>query len=224
LILEECVLERDADKIHKSDGGTRERIFLVARGLFSQKGFKATSIRDITEAAGVNVAAVNYHFGGKEELYVAVVRERATAYRTARMEALASARAAGADLEGCLRAFVLSCLDNSESPSSAEEDMTLFFREITTPGAGFEVIMREMIEPTRKAFSDLLVSHVPGMTHERALWCLGSLMGQMTHFVRARRVVSGLAGREHDPTALKEIADHIVSFSLWGIYGKGMGA
>jgi len=48
---------------------TRERLLDAAEKLFCQKGFEGTSIRDITAEAGCNIAAVNYHFGGKEKLY-----------------------------------------------------------------------------------------------------------------------------------------------------------
>jgi AcrR family transcriptional regulator len=56
---------------------TRQRIMAVAERLFAQRGLDAVSIRDITAAAGVNLAAVNYHFGSKQQLVVAVLERRA---------------------------------------------------------------------------------------------------------------------------------------------------
>src|SRR5690242_19814719 len=56
---------------------TRRRILEAAGPLFAEKGFEATSVREITLAAGTNVAAVNYHFRSKEELYIATVRHAA---------------------------------------------------------------------------------------------------------------------------------------------------
>src|SRR5215510_1851052 len=54
---------------------TRERIVEAAGEIFAEKGFDATTVRDICQAAGANIAAVNYYFGDKERLYVeAVVR------------------------------------------------------------------------------------------------------------------------------------------------------
>ena len=52
---------------------TKTRILETAESLFARHGYAATSLRDITEAAGANVAAVNYHFGSKEALLVAVL-------------------------------------------------------------------------------------------------------------------------------------------------------
>ena len=67
---------------------TRERILLAAQKLFSEKGFDATSVRDITTEAGCNVAAVNYHFGGKENLYVVAFRSLLGLLRDQRIRAM----------------------------------------------------------------------------------------------------------------------------------------
>src|SRR5690349_23937924 len=55
---------------------TKERILDAAEALFLEHGFEATSLRAITAAADVNLAAVNYHFGSKEELFQAVLTRR----------------------------------------------------------------------------------------------------------------------------------------------------
>ena len=55
--------------------GTREALLAAGRRLFSQHGYDATSVRDLTSAAGANLGAVTYHFGSKQALYYAVVEE-----------------------------------------------------------------------------------------------------------------------------------------------------
>src|SRR3954470_10009122 len=52
--------------------GTRERILDAALDLFGERGLTGTTVRDIAARAKVNVAAISYHFGGKDELYRAV--------------------------------------------------------------------------------------------------------------------------------------------------------
>ena len=54
--------------------GTKERVLDAAQELFGRRGLEGTSLRAVTAAAGVNLAAVNYHFGSKEELFRAVIR------------------------------------------------------------------------------------------------------------------------------------------------------
>ncbi|MGB6297721.1 MAG: TetR/AcrR family transcriptional regulator [Rivularia sp. (in: cyanobacteria)] len=68
---------------------TKEQILNVAERLFAEKGFAGTSLRNVIREAGVNIAAVHYHFGSKEELFVAVVRRAAQQIVTSQIEQLA---------------------------------------------------------------------------------------------------------------------------------------
>ena len=56
----------------RSPDATRERILEAALDLFGERGLTGTTVRDIAQRAKVNVAAISYHFGGKDELYRAV--------------------------------------------------------------------------------------------------------------------------------------------------------
>src|SRR5437764_6402442 len=67
---------------------TKERILDVAEALFMEHGYEATSLRAITTAAEVNLAAVNYHFGSKEELFQAVLTRRLDPMNQQRLELL----------------------------------------------------------------------------------------------------------------------------------------
>jgi AcrR family transcriptional regulator len=51
-----------------SDTGSKDKLLRGARSCIAEKGFAATSSRDIARAAGANVASINYHFGSKEAL------------------------------------------------------------------------------------------------------------------------------------------------------------
>src|SRR5258706_3945051 len=62
--------------IDATSAGTKARILDAAEQLFMEHGFEATSLRSLTAAAGVNLAAVHYHFGSKEELFQAVLTRR----------------------------------------------------------------------------------------------------------------------------------------------------
>src|SRR5258706_5167560 len=67
---------------------TKTRILDAAEQLFMEHGFEATSMRQLTSAAGVNLAAVNYHFGSKEELFQAVLTRRLDPMNQERIELL----------------------------------------------------------------------------------------------------------------------------------------
>src|SRR5918998_5615769 len=66
--------KREIGMAVREAAGTKERILDAAQELFGIHGLAGTSLRAVTAAAGVNLAAVNYHFGSKEELFRAVVR------------------------------------------------------------------------------------------------------------------------------------------------------
>jgi AcrR family transcriptional regulator len=67
---------------------TKSRILDAAEALFMEHGFEATSLRAITATAGVNLAAVNYHFGSKEELFQAVLTRRLDPMNQERLDLL----------------------------------------------------------------------------------------------------------------------------------------
>src|SRR2546426_8090555 len=70
---------------------TKTRILDTAEKLFGEKGFDATSLRDITAEAQVNLAAVNYHFQSKESLMDAIIERRFEPVNRRRMEMLDAA-------------------------------------------------------------------------------------------------------------------------------------
>ena len=91
-------------------GDTRERILDVAERLFADSGFASTSLRDITAEAGVNLAAVNYHFGSKEALLGAILERRIRPMNDRRLALLdqveAEAGAGAAAVEQIVAAFL----------------------------------------------------------------------------------------------------------------------
>src|SRR5437667_5276247 len=87
---------------------TRERVLATAERLFATRGIDAVSVRDITDAAGANLAAVNYYFGSKHGLIVAIVQRRADQLGRRRSELLDALDASGSvDLRSVIRAMVL---------------------------------------------------------------------------------------------------------------------
>src|ERR1700685_1814561 len=91
---------------------TKSRILDAAENLFGNKGFDATSLRDITAEADVNLAAVNYHFQSKESLIDAVIARRIEPVNRRRMEMLEAA-GPNPSVEQILTAFLAPVLDQN---------------------------------------------------------------------------------------------------------------
>lgn len=104
---------------------TKDRILSAAEELFAQHGFAGTSLRQLTTQADVNIAAVNYHFGSKENLVNEVFRRRMDEMTAARLQQLEAAkRSQPGELTAVLAAFVEPALAmaqdrQSGAPSSA---------------------------------------------------------------------------------------------------------
>src|ERR1051326_1179184 len=96
---------------------TRSRILDVAEELFGEQGLDRVSIRDITRTARANLAAINYHFGSKEELIAAVFERRVVPVNAARLAALDTVeKSAGKrvpKLEAILEAFIRPAVQSS---------------------------------------------------------------------------------------------------------------
>ena len=100
--------------------GTRERLLATAEELFATRGIDAVSVRDITEAAGANIAAVNYHFGSRRGLIDAIVERHADALGTPARRAARRARRGRSGRRPCLiRAMVLPTAELATSDPGA---------------------------------------------------------------------------------------------------------
>src|SRR5262245_14002501 len=98
---------------------TKQKILDTAERLFGEQGYAATSLRQVIGEAEVNIAAVHYHFGCKEELLDAVIERKAGPVTQARMARLAEAEAdAGSgppDVEQVILAFLMPTAEMAES-------------------------------------------------------------------------------------------------------------
>jgi AcrR family transcriptional regulator len=131
---------------------TRSRILDVAEELFSEQGLDRVSIRAITRKAKVNLAAINYHFGSKEDLIAAVFERRVVPVNEARLAALdAVERAAGkktSKLEAILEAFIRPALQCSlKAPKGGTAFSKLFGRCLSEPSPEVEALLKKQFEP-----------------------------------------------------------------------------
>jgi AcrR family transcriptional regulator len=201
---------------------TEQRLLDAAMNEFAAKGYDGTSVRDILTRAGVkNIAAVNYYFQGKDNLYARAV----------------------------WKAYEMCCPSTQppEVPAElpAREKLRLFIRGMVThmlqdPNpAAVQLMMREMVQPTTPACAEwveryirpiagrlmsILTDLLPPDTPPRKRWMTGfSLIGQCLHYRQNRRVMELLVGPElfAELYDVDRVAEHIVEFSLGGINAVG---
>jgi AcrR family transcriptional regulator len=128
-------------------GDTRTRLLEAALGHFGHAGYDGANIRAIAAAAGANIAAVNYHFGGKQALYIAVARHIVDQIRLKTwpqgMPAIAEAdlaRASRAQVKAILRSVVDTAGLTLLASPDAERWARFIVREQLEPTAAFDVL------------------------------------------------------------------------------------
>jgi len=203
------------DQPHEAED-TRERILAAAQKLFAEKGFEGTSVRDITTAAGCNVASVNYHFGGKDSLYLEAFRSLLTLLRDHRLGVLDEllVRSPAPTLEAFLESFARGFLD----PIVEERDfMALMTWEMFNPRMPREVFAGEFIQPLLERVSAALARFGPPLDGGTVRLTVMSLIGQLLHAIKAYQMFTAHEGSEPATVRVDDYIRHFVRFSAAGI-------
>jgi len=198
-------------------GPTRTRLLETAVRLFAEKGFEGTSVRAITAEAGCNLAAVNYHFGGKDQLYEEIFHLRLKAIREQRLAIIRSALAEGISLEALLRAFATGFLEPFMEAPDGLMWRRLMWREMIESHLRQGMFAAEVITPVHEELAAALIPACPGLDLETARRCTYSLVGQLVHFMRLERYFDGTPEEDAGRLPMPEVVEHVVRFSAAGI-------
>jgi TetR/AcrR family transcriptional regulator, regulator of cefoperazone and chloramphenicol sensitivity len=158
---------------------TRQKILDAAGQVFAEKGFSAATGKEICELAGVNAAAVNYHFGGVDALYTAVLHEARN--RLVTTEAVVAAVAGRLTAEAKLEALVTLLVRGVCKPARSSWAIRVLGREIVTPSAPAEAFWKDKTMTTRFQILRSIVSELTGMPENHPIVTRGcvSVMGPM---------------------------------------------
>src|SRR6266536_3801510 len=156
---------------------TKSRILDVAEELFGEQGLDRVSIRDITRNAKVNLAAINYHFGSKEDLIAAVFERRVVPVNEARLAALdAVEKSAGKKipkLEAILEAFIRPAVQSSLKASKGGTAFSkLFGRCLSEPSPEVEELLKKQFEPLAQRMHAALKGALPHLSRSDIFWRL----------------------------------------------------
>jgi AcrR family transcriptional regulator len=162
---------------------TREKLIDAAATLFAERGYVGTSIRAVTQAAGVSVSAANYHFGSKRDLLVAVCRRRVAPMNERRLHALDALEAglggSPPELEALLRIFLEPAC--GQSPDVQREAREVVARLYADPPEIVADLKRELFGPVRERMVSLLERALPDLSPERVALAFQLTIGVMVH-------------------------------------------
>ncbi len=196
---------------------TRSRIIEAAGRIFADKGFHRATVRGICGRAGVNVALVAYHFGGKEGLYREVLAH-ALAESLRRFPPPTEAEARLAPRER-IRLFVRGHLARIRRGVRPGWGDRLLRREFFEISPAMEDLVRKAIQPMAERLNGAVreLLDLPARDLD-VLRCCTSVVGQCLHHVFNAQVVTTLHPEiGYEPGQLDALADHITEFSLAGI-------
>jgi len=199
------------------DHETRQRLLQAAGRLFAERGFKNTSVRDICEEAGANVASVNYHFRDKLGLYKEVIGMIGAAMDRTKQEAMDAGEGGTPEerVRGYIRHTVRRVMGEEKSWL-----VDLMSREMAEPTPAFGLIVEQGIIPSGRRLAQL-VSEVSGLPADdpRTQFCAGMIHAQCFFVGSGKPVMKYMnPSLEFTPAYIDDIARQIAEFSLAGIH------
>ena len=165
---------------------TKDRILDAAEALFMEHGFEATSLRSITAAAGVNLAAVNYHFGSKEELFQAVLTRRLDPMNRERLDFLTALEHAVAPhpvaCEQILSAMFVPALKLARDRERGGKDfLRLLGRAYADPAPFIRHFLSDQYAVMIARFKAAFALALPELPPKELSWRLHFIMGALSY-------------------------------------------
>ena len=192
---------------------TKSRLLDAAGRIFADKGFDSATIRDISQLASANIAAINYHFGDKQRLYIEAVREAHCSRSNLHPLPDFPVDWSPADK---LRAFIRLFLARLLEEARPDWHLALMLRELAHPTDACVELVRDYIRPMAEVLRAILSDFLPATTPENERWLFGfSIVGQCLFYYVNQPIVRELVGAPmYESYSLDMIAEHIASFSL----------
>ncbi|QDU40629.1 putative HTH-type transcriptional regulator YttP [Maioricimonas rarisocia] len=193
---------------------TRDRVIDAAGPIFAEKGFEGATVREICQAAGVNLASVNYHFGDKQRLYFATVK----AAHLMRMKQVPPAQwPEETTPEEQLRLYIHTALRRMLGHNELSWQMRLMTREILQPTGALVDVVEQGIRPQLSVLLGILDHFLPPDTPEHVRYQTAfSIIGQCLHYRFGKDFVAMLVPEEerNEHYSIEQLADQITRFSL----------
>lgn len=144
-----------------TQGDTRERLLLAALKAFGHRDYDAVSTREIVEAADANISAISYHFGGKQQLYVATAGFIAASFRSqldGQIEAIRG-QVDTASVDRCrelLAELIVELVSRMLLGELSADASGFIIREQHNPTAAFDILYEELMQPLQATYALLL--------------------------------------------------------------------
>ena len=195
---------------------TKDRILHAAEELFAQQGFASTSLRQVTSRADVNIAAVNYHFGSKENLVHEVFKHRMDEMSEKRLASLAAAvEKDPADLEAILLAFIQPALALTLDRHGASF-VRVLARAYAEKNDGLRNFLSENYGQVLREFAKAIARCLPDLSKEELYWRMDFVAGALTYAMADFGLIKRQPGVS-EKTHCEKAAQHLIKFAQAGL-------
>ncbi len=207
---------------------TKTLILDAAEQAFADLGFGAASLRHIIGEAGVNLAAVHYHFGSKDTLAGAVFARRIGVLTRERMALLDACEAAAGKgplpLEAVLEAFVGPALRLTTDPAKGGRVfMRLYGRTMAEPSEHLQMMLNEQFGPTIERFLGALKRALPDLPPAELCWRFQFVVGAMGYLMADPLSLRTISGGQCDVSDTETAIKELVTFLAAGLRAPGVG-
>jgi len=195
---------------------TKQRILDSAEALFARHGFAGASLRQVTASANVNLAAVNYHFGSKENLINEVFRRRLDSLNEQRLSALEVVQSTkDFTLEDVLAAFVRPALSLSQDPEGGAGFVRVLARAYAEHNEQLRKFLHDNYGPALKQFATAFARLLPNLDKQELYWRLDIVSGALTYAIADFGMIKrrGISEQQHRDLA----AEHLIKFAAAGL-------
>lgn len=197
---------------------TKQLILDTSELLFAHRGYRGTSLRSITEKAGVNLAAVNYHFGSKQRLLEEVIKRRIIPLNRIRRKRIEEVREEAGkknkrpDVKAVLFAFIEPTLSFKENNPGARNFIAFISRSFSDPDDTVKKTFHRFIKPMFQLLSEAVHEALPKLSQEDIFWRLHFTIGALIHSMHSMHMMADVNA--------KALLEHIIPYVTAGMKAK----
>ncbi len=195
---------------------TYDRLLVAAVEVFADVGYRAATLREICRRANANIAAVNYHFRDKGQLYTAVLEQTVAAAGDGLTQLVPQE---DSPPEEKLRHFIQHLFRSLLGADRPMQLLRLIAHEMVEPTPALDLAVEKAARPVTDVLA-VIVKELLGPAADSAAVrdCVGSIMAQCSSYHHSEAIIQRLDQLNvHDPATIEKLAEHVYRFSLGGV-------
>lgn len=197
----------------RTDVNTKEALLAAAIEVFADKGYDAATVRDICGKANANVAAVNYHYGGKNSLYVAVLEQ---VFPRDEYQGGDDTRSPEDRLRDFVRELASEIYERGDA--MVTQRWAIFLREMAKPSQNLDFIVRRQVQPRANELRDILAQILGDVPEHVLAFSSANIWALMLDHLLTQPILDRMTPKRPTVQAnMDAFVEHVVKFSLGGL-------